>query len=74
MKSATDGSMAATQLAIVDRSRRVDEFAKESFGRVRAARAPGPAQANGWRAGAEAADRADVGRARLAGRRALGSG
>ncbi len=74
VKSATDGSMAATQLAIVDRSRRVDEFAKESFGRVRAARAPGPAQANGWRAGAEAADRADVGRARLAGRRALGSG
>ena len=74
VSSATDGSVATTQIAIIDRSRRVDEFAKESFGRVRTARAPGPAQANGWRAGADAADRADVGRARLAGRRALGSG
>lgn len=72
--SALDGCVRTTQMAIVDRSRRVDEFAKESFGRVRTARAPGPAQANGWRAGADAANRADVGRARLAGRRALGSG
>jgi hypothetical protein len=77
--SATEGSVATTevataQMAIVDRSRRVDEFAKESFGRVRTARAPGPAQASGWRAGVDAADRADVGRARLTGRRALGSG
>ncbi len=72
--SAAAGRGAITQLAIVDRSRRVDEFAKESFGRVRTARAPGPAQANGWRAGSDAADRADVGRARLTGRRALGSG
>ena len=72
--SATDGGVSASRIAIVDRSRRVDQFAKESFGRVRAARAPGPAQANGWRAGVAAADRADVGRARLAGRRALGSG
>ncbi|HYN33508.1 MAG TPA: DUF2786 domain-containing protein [Ilumatobacteraceae bacterium] len=72
--AATDGRAATNQLAIVDRTRRVDEFAKESFGRVRTARAPGPAQANGWRAGSAAADRADVGRARLTGRRALGSG
>lgn len=72
--SAFDGRVRTTQMAIVDRSRRVDEFAKESFGMVRTARAPGPAQVNGWRAGADAADRADVGRARLAGRRALGSG
>lgn len=72
--SATDGRGSTTQMAIVDRSRRVEEFARESFGRVRNARAPGAAQANGWRAGADAADRADVGRARLAGRRALGSG
>jgi hypothetical protein len=72
--SSTDGRAAATQVAIVDRSRRLDDFAKESFGRVRTARAPGAAQANGWKAGAAAADRADVGRARLAGKRALGSG
>ena len=74
VESATDDRVAANQVAIIERSRRVDEFAKESFGRVRTARAPGAAQVNGWKAGAAAADRADVGRARLAGRRALGSG
>lgn len=72
--TSADGRAAPAQVALVERSRRVDEFAKESFGRVRTARAPGAAQATGWRAGAAAADRADVGRARLAGRRALGSG
>jgi len=72
--SATGGRGDITQVAIVERSRRVDEFAKESFGRVRTARAPGMAQATGWNAGVAAADRADVGRTRLAGRRALGSG
>ncbi len=74
VSAATDASATTAEIAIIDRSRRVDEFAKESFGAVRAARAPGPAQANGWRAGVDAADRADVGRARLAGRRALGAG
>ena len=74
VESAIDDRVASNQVAIIERSRRVDEFATESFGRVRTARAPGAAQVNGWMAGAAAADRADVGRARLAGRRALGSG
>ncbi len=66
----TDGSPPA----LLDRRLRVEAFAKESFGRVRAARAPGAAQASGWRAGVDAADRVDVGRARLLGRRAIGRG
>ncbi len=69
-----DDRVVLTQVALLERSRRVDEFARESFGRVRTARAPGAAQATGWSAGAAAADRVDVGRARLAGRPALGSG
>ena len=60
--------------ALLERQRRVERFAAESFGRVRKARAPGAASESGWRAGATAADRADVGRARLAGRRSLGTG
>ena len=64
----------ATEVALVERGRRVDEFAQEAFGRVRTARAPGAALASGWNAGVSAADRADVGRTRLSGRRALGSG
>ena len=61
-------------LALRERGALIDEFAERSFGRVRAARAPGAAQVTGWRAGAAAASRADVGRVRLAGRRALGRG
>lgn len=61
-------------LILQERSERVDEFARSEFGRVRTARAPGAAQATGWHAGVAAADRADVGRARLSGRRALGRG
>jgi hypothetical protein len=73
--SANDGdTVDGSALALLDRRRRVDAFAKESFGRVRTARAPGAAQASGWRAGVDAADRADVGRARLMGRRAIGRG
>jgi len=72
--SATDNRATTAQVAIVERSRRVDEFAKQQFGRVRTARAPGAAQVHGWEAGVAAADRADVGRARLSGRRALGPG
>jgi len=74
VETSADGRVAMTQVALLERSRRVDVFAKESFGRVRTARAPGAAQATGWSAGAAAADRVDVGRARLAGRPALGSG
>ena len=60
--------------ALLERRLRVEAFAKESFGRVRAARAPSAAQATGWRAGVDAADRADVGRARILGRLAIGRG
>lgn len=60
--------------ALLERRRRVESFVTERFGRVRSARAPGAAQQGGWVAGAAAAERADVGRARLAGRRALGRG
>jgi hypothetical protein len=65
---------ASTALALVARRRQVDAFTQQSFGRVRTARAAGPAQVHGWRAGAAAAERADVGRARIAGRRQLGRG
>jgi hypothetical protein len=61
-------------VALVERRERVDEFAKESFGRVRTARAPGRPQEAGWRAGVAAADSADLGRSRLTGRPALGRG
>ncbi len=77
IRSATDdGSESAigTEVALVERGRRVDEFAQEAFGRVRTARAPGAALASGWKAGVSAADRSDVGRTRLSARRALGSG
>lgn len=63
---------ASTGLALRERDERVGEFAEERFGRVRTARAPSAAQVGGWRAGASAAERADVGRARLAGRRSIG--
>ncbi|MGI9646329.1 MAG: DUF2786 domain-containing protein [Ilumatobacteraceae bacterium] len=67
-------SSSSTSLALRARSERVEDFAAESFGRVRTARAPSAAQANAWAAGVNAAEGADVGRGRLAGRRALGSG
>ena len=78
-RAATESQVAASaagsmSLALRARSDRVEEFAAESFGCVRTARAPSAAQANAWVAGVEAANGADVGRGRLAGRRALGSG
>jgi hypothetical protein len=69
--TASGGSVA---LALIERRRRVDAFVDEEFGRVRAARAPRGAEVSAWSAGVSAADRADVGRARLAGRRAIGRG
>ena len=65
---------AAMALALQSRSDRIDEFADQSFGRVRTARKPSAAQVVGWDAGASAASGADVGRTRLAGRRAIGRG
>lgn len=75
-RSKADGSGAAAGLAVImaERAERVDEFAAAAFGRVRTARPPRAAQAVGWDAGAAAASRADVGRSRLPGRRAIGRG
>ncbi len=62
----------STAVALRERTDQVDEFITTSFGRVRTAAPASPAQASGWRAGADAAERADVGRARLPERPALG--
>ena len=60
--------------ALRARDRRVDEFSRQQFGRVVAARRPKPATATGWHAGQDAASRADLGRERVGGRRAIGRG
>lgn len=61
-------------LALRQRDQRVAEYAAGQFGRTRVARRPAAAGVAGWGAGAAAAEQADVGRARLAGRRAIGRG
>jgi len=58
-------------LATRDREQRIDDYAATAFGRVRTARSPSAAQTGGWGAGAAAASGADVGRARLPGRKAI---
>lgn len=60
--------------ALRARDKRVDEFARQQFGRVVAARRPKPATVTGWQAGMQAATGADLGRQRLAGLRAIGRG
>lgn len=60
--------------ALRERDERVREFVAERFGRVTAARPARAATVSGWQAGRDAASRADLGRARIAGRRAIGSG
>lgn len=60
--------------ALRARERRVDEFARRRFGRVVAARRPKAATAQGFVAGRQAAARADLGRRRVTGLRALGRG
>jgi len=72
--NAPAASAHATSAALRARADRVDDWVGESFGRIRSARAPSAAQAHGWAAGASAANSADVGRARLAGRPAIGRG
>ncbi len=62
----------STALALRARSEHVDAFVRAEFGRVRSAAATTPAQATGWHAGVAAAERADVGRARITERPALG--
>jgi len=62
----------ASELVLRHRAERVDDFARQSFGRVRAARRPAAAQAGAWHDGSAAAERADLGRSRLGPRRQLG--
>lgn len=67
-------SGAAMALMLRDRRERVDEFAAESWGRVRSASRPAKVAADGYVRGIDAAERADVGRPRLDGRGAIGPG
>ena len=60
--------------ALRAREKRVDEFARQRFGRVVAARRPRAATVHGFDAGRRAAATADLGRRRVAGVRALGRG
>lgn len=60
--------------ALRARSKKVDEYSRQQFGRVVAARRPKAATATGWVAGQQAASRADIGRGRVSGLRALGRG
>lgn len=71
---ATGMSASSTELALLERGRQVDEYVTRTFGRVRSARPAAGAQVRGWSAGSEAGAKADIGRVRVAGRRALGPG
>jgi hypothetical protein len=68
----TSPTSSSSAIALRARQEQVDEFARASFGRVCTARAPNAAESSAWSAGAAAAQRADPGRRRIAGRRALG--
>ncbi|MGA9278285.1 DUF2786 domain-containing protein [Ilumatobacter sp.] len=63
-----------TAIVLRERRARVDAFAQESWGRVRSASAPSAVLADGFARGVAAAERVDVGRTRLGGRRSLGRG
>jgi len=63
-----------TELVLRERRERVDDFAKESWGRVRSASRPSAVAPDGFARGVAAAERADVGRTRLAGFKPLGRG
>jgi hypothetical protein len=69
---AVDG--AGRALAHLERVAQVDEFVGQRFGRVRTARSSAGAELGGWSAGSAAAEQADLGRRRVAGRRSLGPG
>lgn len=69
--AASAGGRALARREHVDR---VDDFVRERFGRVRTARSAAGAELRGWSAGSAAAERADLGRRRVEGRRALGPG
>jgi hypothetical protein len=65
---------ASRSLARRERIQQVDEFMSKRFGRVRTARSSAGAELGGWSAGSAAAERADLGRQRVEGRRSLGPG
>jgi len=65
---------AGRSLERLDRGRRVEEYLRERFGRVRAARGSAGAEISGWSAGSAAAERADLGRRGLSDQRSLGPG
>ena len=69
---AVDGS--GRSLARLDRIHDVDQFVTARFGRIRTARSSAGAEVGGWKAGSAAAERADLGRQRVEGRRSLGPG
>lgn len=60
--------------ARLERLEQVDRFVAKRFGRVRAARSAAGAEVGGWTAGSAAAERADLGRKRVEGRRSIGPG
>jgi hypothetical protein len=60
--------------ALRAKDKRVEEFSRQRFGRVGAARRPKPATPSGWNAGQRAARSADIGRQRVGGLRAIGRG
>jgi hypothetical protein len=65
---------AAMALVVRERREEVDEFATESWGRVRSASRPARVAPDGYGRGSDAAEHADVGRVRLSGRGAIGTG
>jgi hypothetical protein len=64
----------SNDLVLRVRRERVDDFAKESWGRVRSASRPSAVAPDGFARGVAAADRADVGHTRLAGHKPLDRG
>ncbi len=73
-RAAAPERAASVDLVLRERSERVDDFVRGEWGRVRSAARVAPIGADGWQRGTEAAERADVGRSRLTGRRSLGRG
>ena len=73
-RAEADHGTASTALALRERSERVDDFARRTWGRARSASRASAVHPDGYLRGTAAAERADVGRSRLGGRRALGRG
>jgi hypothetical protein len=70
--AASTSGPSAAELVLRERRELVDEFAQQSWGRVRSAAAPTAVVSDGFARGAAAAERVDVGRTRLAGHKPVG--